>query len=376
MVDLEDYKEEKKCLYKGETYLVRDNGAIMRLPKEGKRPRKLDNQWTFGVPNPQNGYMIFASSIRVHQVVATAFYGEPKTKNMVVDHKDTNRRNNRPENLHWVTKLENALNNPITRKKIIHICGSIEKFLDNPNLLFSLDRTSSYAWMRNVTKEEAAACKRNLDRWASIDSSPSLGSAPGAGFGEWVYKEKSDYKTDTYVNEEESDEDVDLSSYPGFASFINKSKGETSSQAPLNENSIEVESAGNHSKPNFIQSLTSNALQENWNTPSEFPLCPQSPTKMSEYFEALVEDAVFSKNRFGESKVVEAAISPSHTVITLVTYNESSAKEWGMAQIYEEGGMYIHANVGTYFDRNGALKELTLWQGKEWTGGETFDDYC
>lgn len=376
MVDLEDYKEEKKCLYKGETYLVRDNGAIMRLPKEGKRPRKLDNQWTFGAPNPQNGYMIFASSIRVHQVVATAFHGEPITKNMVVDHKDTNRRNNRPENLHWVTKLENALNNPITRKKIIHICGSIEKFLDNPNLLFSLDRTSSYAWMRNVTKEEAAACKKNLDRWASLDSYPSFGSAPGAGFGEWVYKERSDYKTDVYVNEEESDKDVDLSSYPGFASFINKSEEETPSQKLSVEKYTVEDYAEEDSEPSCIQSLTSNALQENWNTPSEFPLCPQSPTKMSEYFESLVENAIFSKNRYGESKVVEAAISPSQTVITLVTYNESSIKEWGLAQIYEKDGKYIHANGGTFFDKNGALKELTLWQGKEWTGGETLDDYC
>lgn len=376
MVDLEDYNEEKKCFYRGETYLVRDNGAIMRLPKEGKRPRKLDNQWTFGVPNPQNGYMIFASSIRVHQVVATAFYGEPVAKNMVVDHKDTNRRNNRPENLHWVTKLENALNNPITRKKIIYICGSVERFLDNPNLLFSLDRTSSYAWMRNVTKEEAAACKKNLNRWAAIDCSPSLGSTPGAGFGEWVYKDKGNQKTDIYVNEEKSDEDTDLSSYPGFASFLNKSKEDTSSQVTLNEDSIENESVENCSKSNFIQSLTSNALQENWNTPSEFPLCPQSPTNISDYFDSLVENAVFSKNRYGDSKVVEAAINPSRTVITLVTYNEGCMKEWGLAQIYEKDGKYIHANAGTFFDKNGALKELTLWQGKEWTGGETIDDYC
>ena len=37
-----------------------------------------------------------------------------------IDHIDTNRCNNRKENLRWFTKLENALNNEITRNKIIY----------------------------------------------------------------------------------------------------------------------------------------------------------------------------------------------------------------------------------------------------------------
>lgn len=51
---------------------------------------------------------------------------------MVIDHKDTNKCNNRPENPLWVTRLENALNNPITRNKIKYLCGSIEVFLKIP----------------------------------------------------------------------------------------------------------------------------------------------------------------------------------------------------------------------------------------------------
>lgn len=34
MVDIDDYKVEVSCEYKGETYSVRDNGAIMRHPKK------------------------------------------------------------------------------------------------------------------------------------------------------------------------------------------------------------------------------------------------------------------------------------------------------------------------------------------------------
>ena len=48
MVDIDDYKVEVSCEYKGETYSVRDNGAIMRHPKKGGRTRSLDGKWTFG----------------------------------------------------------------------------------------------------------------------------------------------------------------------------------------------------------------------------------------------------------------------------------------------------------------------------------------
>lgn len=47
MIDIDDFKKEVSCEYKGETYSVRDNGAIMRHPKKGCRVRSLDNQWTF-----------------------------------------------------------------------------------------------------------------------------------------------------------------------------------------------------------------------------------------------------------------------------------------------------------------------------------------
>lgn len=50
------------------------------------------------------------------EFIATAFHGEPPSPQYVVDHIDTNCRNNRPENLRWLTRLENALMNPITRK--------------------------------------------------------------------------------------------------------------------------------------------------------------------------------------------------------------------------------------------------------------------
>ena len=66
--------------------------------KKESRPRKLDNVWTFGEKNERTGYMTVGTA-RVHIIVATAFHGENDSKKLVVDHIDTNRCNNRAENL-------------------------------------------------------------------------------------------------------------------------------------------------------------------------------------------------------------------------------------------------------------------------------------
>ena len=44
MIDINNFKVEVSCEYKGEIYSVRDNGAIMRHPKKGCRIRPLDNK--------------------------------------------------------------------------------------------------------------------------------------------------------------------------------------------------------------------------------------------------------------------------------------------------------------------------------------------
>lgn len=41
MVDINEYTRETTCEYKGEVYSVRDNGAVMRHAREGKKARKL-----------------------------------------------------------------------------------------------------------------------------------------------------------------------------------------------------------------------------------------------------------------------------------------------------------------------------------------------
>lgn len=186
-IDINDFKEQKDCLYKSELYSVRDNGAIFRHSRKNKSLRKLDNQWTFGKPNT-HGYMRFASEV-VHRIVAYAFLGNPPTTQYIVDHKDTNRQNNRPDNLRWLTKLENILNNPITVKKIEFLCGSIDAFIEDPSILKKHEnKDPNYKWMRAVSPKEAKASWERLSNWAKKEN--DNGSSIKGSLGEWIFTPK------------------------------------------------------------------------------------------------------------------------------------------------------------------------------------------
>ena len=191
---LDDFEKEVICTYKNETYSVRDNGSVLRHPKTGKKPRPTDNKWTFGKYNDKTGYAEIAGE-RAHRIVAIAFIGSPPSPQHVVDHIDTNRRNNRPENLRWVTKLENILLNPITAKKVEYLCGSIENFLKDPSILRDNASDPNFAWMRAVSKEEAAASLERFQNWSKNDK-----LSTGGSLGEWIYN-RNTYRKQTSVFE-------------------------------------------------------------------------------------------------------------------------------------------------------------------------------
>lgn len=190
-VRVDDFNRQKDCIYKNEHYSVRDNGAVFRHSRKNKRLRKLDDKWTFGNPN-NNGYMLIASEV-VHRIVAYAFLGPPPNNKYVVDHIDTNRQNNRPENLRWLTKLENILKNPITVKKIIFLCGSIESFLKDPSILKNhVNEDRNFEWMRTVSSEEARISWERLSSWANKKDS-NISSKRGS-LGEWIFSQNYSMK--------------------------------------------------------------------------------------------------------------------------------------------------------------------------------------
>jgi len=312
MVSVDDFNEIKDCIYKDEHYSARDNGAVMRHPREDKRIRKDDNVWTFGKPNEKTGYMEIAGQ-RVHRIVAFAFHGNPPTEQHVVDHIDTNRRNNRPENLRWLTRLENALNNPITRARIENICGSIEVFLADPSVLRGHEKIDpNFTWMRAVSPEEARVSLERLTNWAKEHPKPRGGS-----LGEWVFQDRK----------------------PN-----NRPYTPMSYQQPA-----PVETETMDTPPLETKSLTSNAIQLDWKHPVEFLCCPQQATDkpLETYLVNLKEGAVFSKNNYGESTILKFGMKDSDELWVMCSIS-IGWKSHAITKITFKDGIYYHENMGVF----------------------------
>ncbi len=345
MINVDDFKEEKECIYKDEQYSVRDNGAVLRHTKNVNKPRPLDNTWTFGKPDTNNGYLYIAG-VPIHRIVATAFYGNAPTTQHIVDHKDTNRHNNRPENLHWVTKLENVLNNPITRKKIILLCGSLEAFLENPAMLNDSQLDSNFSWMRRVSPEEAKISKEKLEEWAKNDNTVS-----GGKIGEWIYHKPTSLSEKMFgrkLPSEYYDDDKD---------------GESEAE----------------DEPDYIESLTVGAAQRNWMTPTEFLCVPKEvgTTPLDDYLKNLQIGKIFCRHKYGESEIVKYGMSKDKKSIIIQCHDaKNSTKNWFIVAITYENGLFIHTSEMSCFTDEGAEKYYTLALGEEWTGGDVFDDFC
>lgn len=330
MIDINDYKEIKECTYKNEHYSVRDNGAILRHSRPGKPKRALDDTWTWGKPGA-NGYLFVTGQVQVHRIVATAFHGEPTDKNMVVDHKDTNKQNNRPENLEWKTRDENVLNNPYTLAKLKYSYPTA--FKDGRpdwNIIREQKKKQDMSWMRPVTREEEQNFKQRMDENLTRSSEEAKGK-----MGEWMFQPKS-------------------------------------------RNYVDVEP-----EPGLIDSLTPGAKQvrARWKTPAEFPCMPQGDEDktLENYLSKLTHGAVFAKTSYGDSIVDKAAFAKEKDAIIVKTFtnSQSEVKQGGRnSKITYKDGYFIHETLGSYFDPNGAEKYFTLAIGEEWTGRDVIDDYC
>jgi len=347
MVSIDDYIEERECDYKGEHYSVRDNGAIMRHAN-GVRRRPIDGRWTFGSKNHHTGYMVF-SDVRVHIVVATAFWGANDSTKMVVDHIDTNRCNNRPENLRWVTRLENILLNEVTRKKVEYICGSIENFLNNPQLLFGHEKEdSNFMWMRTVTKEEAA---NTLAHWNQLADRSKVTLPNGAQIDEWIYKSTQQRK-------------------------------EESLKIATQSRPIEIPSHAEAKEAQEVDPFSTGrtlAYQLGWNPISnpDFPCCPdhvgQDP--IAEYFEILKKSTLFVQCKYGSSTINDCAKYGND--IYVLTELPNDIRHWGLVHISWHLDYFLHEALKTYSDENCARRDFTQAIGEEWVGEEEgIDDYC
>lgn len=333
IIDVNNFSEIKECVYKEEVYSVRDNGAVMRHKREGKQLRKDDDVWTFGIKNKQNGYMLLGSH-RIHIIVATAFYGAKDSKVYVVGHIDTNRCNNRAENLRWLTRLENVLLNPVTLKRVTYLCGGdIMNFIKDPSCLRDTTGTNiDLEWMRTVTAEEAKTAYDNIMIWTARPN-----------------------KTTTTIRDNKVQDWM----------FVKK------------QTSYQIHDITAH----FIKALfPENALQKDWRTPTEFPCCPQTAGNepINCYAKMLSKGKIFSSNQYAKHEIISSVIVDSGTSILVMTHDitQNPIKPFAIAKIYFAGGQYIHESIQTFFSEDGVKKQFTLLQGMEWMGPDSIDDYC
>ena len=313
------FERETSVEYRGESYRVRDNGALLRVPKKRPKGRPLDEEWTFGRHDAGTKYM-YISGERVHRIVCTAFHGEPPTDQHVVDHIDTNRANNRPENLRWLTRLENILLNPISARRIELVYGSIEAFFADPTRTKSEQSFPDLSWMRTVSKEEAAQTRVRLTQWAASGSLPN-----GGALGEWLF-----------------------------------GSSERVGQMPPSDE---------------YESLTPSVVQVGWKTPTEFPFCPSIATDdaLEQYEKNLRFGVVFAKNKLYQSVVVQCALNGDKLVVLTHDPSDSAIKGWAVAEIFVRAELFYHCSNHQYFSLQGALKTFCELTGEDYN--DSIDDY-
>lgn len=325
---INEYKTEKICSYENEIYSVRDNGAVMRHPRTEGRKRKIDGNWTFGTVDKKNGYL-FISGVRIHRIVATAFHGEAPTKEHIVDHINTNKQDNRPENLRWVTKLENIILNPITCKKIMYLTGKpIDYVLQHIEILHDLNNLPpDINWMRTVTAQESKNCYENLLHWAEEDTIPP--TEKRGKIGEWIYQRR-------------------------FFAECNKDF-------------------------HLVYTETENAVHDknHMKLPSKYPCCPigEHEHTLEEYLENLKPGALFFETKYSHSLVVEAVIHENKIIVRTESAVET-VKPYHVSVITLVNNTFVHELYSSCFHEDSSQKYFTILQDKEWTGGEVFDDYC
>jgi hypothetical protein len=334
---LHSFELECEVTFKGDTFRVRDNGAVFRHARPNARPRKHDEVWTFGTVDKHKGYPVIGSHV-VHQIVASAFHGPRPSKNHVVDHIDTNRQNNRLDNLRWVTRLENILLNPITCARIVLAYGSLEAFFENPRAC----TVPNWDWMRTVTKEEAQECRRRLLEWAEKGQ-----VGRGGILGDWLYKPRS-------------------------------RRAWSSNKIQTGMRGVAVRDTSAEPQMLDTPSLTAGACQRKWRTPTEFPECPASASDdaLRGYLERLKPGVIFAQNQFGASTVVDAGMG-SDRIMSVVCNTPTGVKDWTHAKVFVDGETFCHEAGGTFFTQEGAMIAHCMAIDAPFDACEgSIDDHC
>jgi hypothetical protein len=237
------------------------------------------------------------------------------------------------------------------------ICGSVEAFLENPNLLYGYELDNkNFTWMRAVTKEEAQIALQHWTEWAA---KPKEERQPkGHGVGEWIHEPDKSVVTPQ-------------TSHPRYLGPYNSWDEHKAAIDEMNRREQEIQ------QYDLKDSLTPGAKQLDWKTPTEFPQTPQqiTETPLQDYLANLPKGAIYTRNRWGESPVYDAAISEDGTHLAVVA-EISGVTNYALSEVYFQDGFFVHKSIRTFFTEEGAQKFFTESRGLEWTGGDVLEDYC
>lgn len=108
-------------------YQVSNAGRVRSLPRTVKRGNHTMNisglilrfGTSMGYPFVNLRKDGKTVSVKVHKLVALVFVENPQQR-PEIDHINTDRKDNRPENLRWVNRHENNMN-PITRERMSNV---------------------------------------------------------------------------------------------------------------------------------------------------------------------------------------------------------------------------------------------------------------
>lgn len=98
---------------------------------------------------------------------------------------------------------------------------------------------------------------------------------------------------------------------------------------------------------------------------------------LEDYFNNLQKGALFSQNKNNSATTLDFALaSDKKSLFVVCGFQQDAIKPYAFVEIIYENNIFVHINRGTFFDEQGAYKYFTLAQGREWSGGEVFDDLC
>jgi hypothetical protein len=146
---------ETEISFRDERYSVRDNGYILRHSRSTGRKRKDDDTWTFGTSVDEKGFYLIGNQT-VHSIIATAYCGVKPSGQHIVLHKNYNKKDNRSQNLMWVTKFQFHILQPNVQSqlKIVSKKKKLEDVLSNFESI-KLQLPNNLLWMQSISQEEA-----------------------------------------------------------------------------------------------------------------------------------------------------------------------------------------------------------------------------